>query len=218
VKKPANLVASFMSVFAFISWKAMSSFVLELARKRRSVRRYLPRDVGIERVLYGIRAALEAPSGANQQPWRFIVVKDADVKARLRQVCEEGERRFYEKVRGELGEWLAKRGFTWEKPFLTEAPYLVAVFAELGKPYAVQSVWLAVGYMLLALEEAGLASLTYTPPNPGEAGAVLGAPRRFALQTIIPVGLPREEKAKEPRMSLEDAVFLDAWGRRLDGD
>ena len=216
MKKLADLVASFMSVFAVISWSAMSGLVLELARRRRSVRRYLPREVDIEKVLYGVRAALEAPSGANQQPWRFVVVKDAEVKARLRRVCEEGERRFYEKVRGELREWLARRGFTWEKPFLTEAPYLVAVFAELGKPYAVQSVWLAVGYMLLALEEAGLASLTYTPPNPGEARAVLGAPRRFALQTIVPVGLPREEKAKEPRMSLEDAVFLDAWGRCLD--
>lgn len=93
-----------MNNFAVISWTAMFGFVLELARKRRSVRRYLPRDVGIERVLYGVRAALEAPSGANQQPWRFVVVKDAEVKTRLRQVCEEGERRFYEKVRGELGE------------------------------------------------------------------------------------------------------------------
>ena len=196
----------------------MFGFVLELAKNRRSVRRYLSRDIDIERVLYGIRAALEAPSGANRQPWRFVVVKDAEVKARLRQVCEEDERRFYEKVRGELGEWLAKRDFTWEKPFLTEAPYLVAVFAELGKPYAVQSVWLAVGYMLLALEEAGLSSLTYTPPNPDEAGAVLGAPYRFVLQTIVPVGLPGEKKVKEPRMRLKDAVFINIWGRRLDSN
>lgn len=72
--------------------------------------------------------------------------------------------------------------------------------------------------MLLALEEAGLASLTYTPPNPGEAGAVLGAPRRFALQTIVPVGLPGEKKVKEPRMSLKDAVFINIWGQRLDSN
>lgn len=190
-------------------------FVLGLARRRRSVRRYLSVDVGLERVLYGVRAALEAPSGANMQPWRFVVVGDDGVKARVRRVCEEGERRFYERVRGELGEWLAERGFSWEKPFLTEAPYLVAVFAEVGKPYAVQSVWLAVGYMLLALEEVGLASLTYTPPNPVEVGEVLGAPRGFVLQTIVPVGLAGEDKVKEPRMGVGKAVFVDGWGRRL---
>ncbi len=166
----------------------------------------------MERVLYAIRTALQAPSGANMQPWRFIIVTDDEVKVRLRRVCEEGERRFYARVRGGLAEWLEARGFSWEKPFLTQAPYLIAVFAETGKPYAIQSVWLATGYLLLALEEQGLASLTYTPPNPREAGRVLGAPPSFALQTIIPVGLPEGDKAKEPRIGLDEAVFLNQWG------
>lgn len=205
----------FIGLLAVCIWVFGVGFVLELARRRRSIRRYLPADVGLDRVLYGILVALEAPSGANMQPWRFVVVKDSEVKSRVRRVCEEGEKRFYERVGGELRKWLVERGFSWEKPFLTEAPYLVAVFAELGKPYAVQSVWLAVGYMLLAFEEAGLVSLTYTPPNPGEVGEALGAPPGFALQTIVPVGLAGEDKAKEPRMGLGEAVFVDRWSERL---
>lgn len=166
-------------------------------------------------MLYALEAAIQAPSGANQQPWRFIIVADPDVKAGVRRVCEEGEKRFYARVRGELRRWLGERGFTWRKPFLTEAPILVAVLAEAGKPYAVQSTWLAIGYMLLALEERGLGSLTYTPPNPGEVARILSAPRGYALQALIPVGHSRDPKPKEPRKPLEEVAYLNSWGKPL---
>jgi len=192
-----------------------SEVVLELAERRKSVRAYAASPIKLGDVMYALRAAIQAPSGANQQPWRFIVITDPEVKAKVRMVCEEGEKRFYASVRGELREWLEERGFTWRKPFLTEAPILVAVFAESGKPYAVQSVWLAVGYMLLALEEKGLSSLTYTPPNPGEVARVLGAPPGYALQAVIPVGRSIDTRPKEPRRQLEEVVYLNKWGARF---
>jgi len=193
----------------------MHSIVLELAKQRRSIRCYKNVSFNISKVLYAIKTAIQAPSGANQQPWMFIVIDDPDVKTKIREVCERGEKEFYARVRGELKEWLAKRKLTWKKPFLTEAPYLIVVFSEVGKPYSIESTWLSIGYLLLALEEKGLASLTYTPPNPKEVANVLRAPEKFVLQTIIPVGLPKEDKLKEPRKSLYETTFYNRWGNSL---
>ena len=188
---------------------------MKLASQRKSTRRYKSDKVDLSKILYAIRAALQAPSGANQQPWRFIIVEDSDVKAKIRKICENKEREFYARVKGELKEWLLRRGFTWKKPFLTEAPYIIAVFAELGKPYAVQSTWLAIGYLLLALEEEGLASLTYTPPSSREISEILEIPKGFQLQTLIPVGMPREDKKKKPRKELYEVTFCNKWGNPL---
>lgn len=191
--------------------------VLSLACKRRSVREYRRDPVNLDDVLYAIKAALQAPSGANLQPWRFIIVEDRRVKAKIREVCEEWEKRFHESptMPAWFRNWLKQRGITWRKDFLTDAPVLVAVAAYKKAPYARESTWLAIGYLLLALEERGLASLTYTPPNPGRVAALLGIPEDYTLETIIPVGFPEEDKAKEPRMSLREAVYLNSWGMTL---
>lgn len=185
--------------------------ILELARRRRSVRSYKPDPPPLEDVIYAIEAALQAPSGANRQPWSFILVRSPHVKRAIREVAEEWERRLHE-GRG-LPEWfrgwLRERGITWRKPFLTEAPYLIAVLADRRAPYSRESVWLAIGYMLLALEEKGLASLTYTPANPHAVARVLGVTEKtHTLEAIIPVGYPAEEKEKEPRKSLEEALRI----------
>ncbi len=192
------------------------SRILELARRRRSVREFDPDvRVSLAAVLRAIEAALQAPSGSNQQPWFFVVIEDAEVKGRIRNACERAEKRFHEGLRGEFAEWLRSRGISWRKPFLEKAPYLIAVFSISGKPFSIQSTWLAVGYLLLALEEEGLASLTYTPPNPSEIADILGAPREARLQTIIPVGREKGRKEKEPRARLGEKVFLNRWGAPL---
>jgi len=193
------------------------SCVLGLAERRRSIRSYSREPVSLDDVFYAISAALQAPSGANRQPWRFIVVTDEEVKRRLREVCEYWERRFHEGrgVPEWFRAWLEERGITWEKRFLTDAPVLIAVASDRRAPYSRESTWLAIGYLLLALEERGLASLTYTPSNPHEAARVLGIPGSYSLEAIIPVGKPAEEKEKEPRMSLGEAVFLERWGNGL---
>ncbi len=189
--------------------------MLKLATERKSIRAYSSEEIPLSKVLYAIRAALQAPSGANQQPWSFVVIQDPKIKEEIRKACESGERRFYQIVRGGLREWLESKGLNWEKPFLTEAPYLIAVFAQLGKPFSIQSTWLAIGYLLLALEEVGLASLTYTPPNPSEIARILRVPRNMVLQTVIPVGKAKERKRKEPRKDLKETTYLDMWGSPL---
>jgi len=135
---------------------------------------------------------------------------------RLRELCENAEKKFYgSNIAGWFREWLEKRELSWEKPFLTDAPYLIAIFADMSAPFAKESVWIAVGYMLLALEERGIASLTYTPPNFEEIGKLLGVPRGYKLEVIIPIGKKMKEKIKEPRMKINDAVYLNKWGEGI---
>ena len=192
-----------------------NGIVLKLARRRRSIRRYKSTPINLDKVLYAIMAALEAPSGANRQPWRFIVVDDPELKARIRSECERWEKRFHESphLPAWFREWASSRGITWRKEFLTDAPYLIAVASYRKAPYARESTWLAIGYLLLALEEAGLASLTYTPTNPRAVARILGIPEDYTLETIIPVGEPAEDKRKEPRLSLSEAVYYNLWGK-----
>jgi len=185
--------------------------VLELAKARRSVRRFRREGVALGDVLMILEAARQAPSGANSQPWRFLVVSDSGLKARIRAAAEDGERRFYERVSGELREWLLSRGFSPEKPFLEEAPFLVLVFSQARAPYSVQSTWIAVGYALLAAEELGLGTLTYTPSDPDRVAETVGAPEGLRLEVILPIGIPAEDKPKEPRLPLSEICRLNSW-------
>lgn len=185
--------------------------ILELAKRRKTVRKFKKENFPIERLLRAIETAKEAPSGMNAQPWRFLIIKSSKMKKKIREVCEEGERKFYEKTKGKLGEWLQEKGFTWEKPFLNEAPYLVLVFADVRAPFAVQSTWLAIGYLLLALEEEGLGTVTYTPSNPKEIEELVNAPKHYKLQAILPVGYSNDEKPKYERKALEDIINFEKF-------
>lgn len=173
--------------------------------RRRSVRDFSP-DPLPEGVLdAAIEAAGSAPSGANRQPWRFVVVRDPETRRLIREAAEAEEREFYE--RRAPPEWLADLaplGTDWRKPFLETAPALVAVFAldwveepgPDGKPrrhkgyYVQESVGIAVGMLLVALHSAGLATLTHTPSPMGFLGRLLGRPRNERAYVLIPVGYP----------------------------
>ncbi len=184
---------------------------LFLAKSRKTVRKFSKEKPPLESVMKALEVAKEAPSGMNAQPWHFVIVEDGDLRRSIRETCERAEREFYERVSGRLGSWLRERGFSWEKPFLTEAPYLVAVFGHVKDPFWIQSVWIAVGYMLLALEELGLGGVTYTPPNPRDVEKILEAPNDWRLQTIIPVGYPADEKPKYPRKDLKLVVSFNRF-------
>ena len=191
--------------------------ILELARSRRTVRRFQRRSVGLEDIVYVLETARQAPSGANRQPWRFIVVRDRGLKRRIREECEEAERGFHERAPAWMKRWLREKGITWRKPFLEEAPVLILVFGRKTEPYWVQSIWIAVGYILLALEERGLSTVTYTPPRTGWTNELLGVPRDYILQVILPIGYPGEEPEKPPRLPLSEIAFLEEWGNPLGG-
>jgi nitroreductase len=185
--------------------RARAASLRDLLRRRRSVRDFSSEPVPLDLVETAIEAAASAPSGANRQPWRFVVVRDPEAKRRIRDAAEREEREFYE--RRATPSWLADLaplGTDWRKPFLEAAPFLVVVFAvdwedEVGpdgspqrhKGYYVQeSVGIAVGMLLAALHAAGLATLTHTPSPMGFLARILGRPANERPFLLVPVGYP----------------------------
>lgn len=183
------------------------SFHEEMVR-RRTVRHFcdrpVPRDI-IERCLM---TAVSAPSGANMQPWHFVVVSDRDIKRRIREAAEKEERAFYrERAPQEWLDALAPLGTDENKPFLEVAPYLIVVFvqryglspggAKVKHYYAQESVGLATGLLIAALHTAGLATLTHTPSPMAFLGDILGRPESERPFLILVAGYPAPD-AKVP--------------------
>ncbi len=177
----------------------------ELARelgRRRTVRHFSPDPVAEEVIRSIVAAAHTAPSGANMQPWSFVVVRDPELKLRIREAAEEEERRSYEgRMPPEWLEDLAPLGTDWRKEFLEVAPALIVVFAvsyrvdgdRRRKNYYVQeSVGIACGMLLAAAHHAGLATLTHTPSPMNFLGRILGRPENERPYLLIPVGYPAE--------------------------
>lgn len=188
---------------------------------RRSLRdisnRPIPRDV-IENL---IRTASSAPSGAHKQPWHFVAVGDPAVKAEIRRAAEEEEKSFYNgRAPQEWLEDLAPLGTDWRKEFLTEAPWLIVLFKKVyddqpeGKKknyYVQESVGIAAGFLLQAIHQAGLVSLTHTPSPMNFLSEILSRPENEKPFLLIPVGYPADG-AKVPdlrRKGLEEvSTFL----------
>lgn len=170
---------------------------------RRTVRHFSPEPVPLELVETAIRTAATAPSGANQQPWRFVVVADPEVKRKIRLAAEAEERENYgHRFPDEWLQALAALGTDWHKEFLETAPYLVVVFRidyglDGGRRtkhyYVMESVGIAVGFLLCALHLAGLATLTHTPNPMGFLREILERPANERPYLIIPVGYPAPE-------------------------
>lgn len=171
--------------------------------RRRTVRHFSSEPLPPGVLEDAIAIAASAPSGANQQPWTFVVVRDPDTKAKLREAAEQEERQSYGGRMSE--EWLRELepiGTTWEKPHLTEAPALIIPFEQVwsygpdGKRvkhyYAAESMGIAVGFLLAALHHAGLATLTHTPSPMKFLRELLGRPDNERPFVLIPVGFPAE--------------------------
>lgn len=176
---------------------------------RRTVRDYTDKDVPFDLIEKAILAAGTAPSGAHMQPWRFVVVRDPEVKRKIREAAEKEE---YESYHGRMPDrWLkrlAPLGTDHRKPFLEIAPYLIVVFRVTSvddgdgpEPtyYSQESVGIAVGMLLAALHKAGLATLTHTPSPMKFLQEILGRPKTEVPFVLIPVGYPAED-AKVPNL------------------
>jgi iodotyrosine deiodinase len=194
------------------------SFRAEMQR-RRSVRRFSARPVPRQVIEECLLAAGSAPSGANLQPWQFVVVSDPAVKHQIRERAEEQEREFYR--RQSTKEWrddLLPLGTDAHKPFLETAPYLIVVFSQryrivadgshVSNYYVTESVGIATGILLTAIHHAGLVALTYTPSRMGFLNRILGRPHNERPFLILVVGYPAED-AQVPdldRKPLQDIV------------
>ncbi|HBY60088.1 MAG TPA: nitroreductase family protein [Solibacterales bacterium] len=179
---------------------ATSRALLERFECRRSVRQFSAEPVPLELVENAIRFASMAPSGANRQPWRFVVVANPETKARIRAAAEQEEREGYEhRFPPEWLEALAPLGTDWHKPFLEIAPYLIVVFRidygldgerKVKHYYVQESVGIATGFLLAALHMAGLATLVHTPSPMGFLSEILERPANEKPFLLIPVGYP----------------------------
>ncbi|MEO5618001.1 MAG: nitroreductase family protein [Candidatus Eisenbacteria bacterium] len=168
--------------------------------RRRTVRDFAPDPLPEGLLDRLVLAAGTAPSGANQQPWRFVAVTDPALKREIRAAAEVEEREFYE--HRATPEWLAELaplGTDWRKPFLEVAPVLVVIFQidfarvpnGTRKHYYVrESVGLAAGLFIAAVHTAGLACLTHTPSPMGFLGRILGRPDNERPFLLLPVGYP----------------------------
>jgi len=187
-----------------------AAFYADMSR-RRTVRDFSSREVPQRVIEDCLRAAGTAPSGANMQPWHFVVVSGAELKSRIRHAAEEEEREFYDRRAPQ--EWLAALaplGTDEYKPFLETAPYLIAIFAQVhgrlddGRAvkhyYAQESVGIATGLLIAALHHAGLVTLTHTPSPMGFLNDLLGRPAHERPFLLLVVGYPAEG-ATVPRIA-----------------
>ncbi len=168
---------------------------------RRTVRDFAPDAVPVEVMEAAIGAAATAPSGANQQPWHFVLIGRGPHRAEIRAAAEAEERAFYAERAGEAWlEALAPLSTDWTKPFLETAPWLVAVFAErhgvrpdgqkVKHYYVSESVGIATGFLLATLHHAGLATLTHTPSPMGFLNRICGRPGHEKPFLLLVAGYP----------------------------
>ncbi len=213
--------------YPFTPLKSYTEFPIEQMReriadfyedvsRRRTVREFSDRPVPRDIIENALRAAGTAPSGANLQPWHFVVISGTETKARIRVAAEAEEREFYEHRAS--AEWLAALeplGTDTNKPFLETAPYLIVVFLQkfgrlpdgrkVKHYYPVESTGLAAGILITALHRAGLACLTHTPSPMGFLNDILDRPKSERPFLLLVVGYPAE-----------DATVPDITRKKLD--
>jgi iodotyrosine deiodinase len=174
---------------------------LAYLRKRHSVRQFAPTPVPEAVITACIQAAATAPSGANHQPWHFAAISNPAMKARIREAAEEEERAFYAGGAGD--EWLAALepiGTGTSKPHLTDAPWLIVVFAQrygltddgtrYKNYYVPESVGIATGFLIASIHQAGLVCLEHTPNPMKFLPELCGRGPEEKAVMILPVGYP----------------------------
>lgn len=190
--------------------------------KRRSIRDFSDREVPKEVVENIIKTASTAPSGAHKQPWTFCVISNPKLKKTIRDAAEKEE---YESYNNRMSEqWLKDLepiGTDWEKPFLETAPYIIVVFKKIYEEedgekktnyYVNESVGIACGFLIAAIHQAGLATLTHTPSPMNFLSKILDRPKNERPFLLLPLGYPAEETyvPKIERKSLkETAIFFE---------
>lgn len=176
----------------------------ELMRTRRTVRQFSNHPIAREVIEHCLMVAGGAPSGANLQPWHFVVVSDPQIKRQIREAAEEEEREFYSRRAPQ--EWLdalAPLGTDADKPFLETAPCLIAIFSQaygvlpdgrkVKNYYVQESVGIATGMLITAIHHAGLASLTHTPSPMGFLNQILQRPPNEKPFLLLVVGHPADD-------------------------
>jgi iodotyrosine deiodinase len=189
--------------------------------KRRTVREFSDRPVPREIIENIIQTASTAPSGAHKQPWTFCVVSDPEIKKAIRKAAEEEEfTNYHGRMNDEWLQDLVPFGTDWHKPFLETVPYLIIVFkraydllpdgSQRKNYYVVESVGLAIGLLLCALQHVGLVALTHTPSPMNFLQKILKRPDNERPFLLIPVGYPHDE-AQVPDLKRKPLDEVSVW-------
>jgi iodotyrosine deiodinase len=193
----------------------------EFIDKRRSLRFFSDKQIPKKVIENIIMTASSAPSGAHKQPWTFCVVSDASTKSKIREAAEKEE---YISYNGRMSEeWLEDLkpfGTDWKKPFLETAPYLVIIFkkaydldekGEKAKNYYVnESVGIAIGFLIAAIHNAGLVTLTHTPSPMNFLQKLLGRPANERPFLLLPIGYPTDD-AVVPVLGRKPLEEVSVW-------
>lgn len=198
----------------------LSAEFMNLMSGRRSIRSFSNKSFSDEIIFNAIKTAGSAPSGANKQPWHFCVVKDASIKQKVREMVEQEEKENYERrFSEEMKKDISRLQTNYEKPHLTDAPYVIVVFKEnfrlvdgiRRKNYYVnESVGIACGFFIAALHQAGLGTLTHTPNPMKFLNELLNRPANETPVLVLPVGYPSDD-AEVPdisRKSLQEIMSI----------
>lgn len=178
----------------------------DIFHETRSVRKYQAGNIDEKIICRIIEKAKQAPSGLNKQPWFYAVIINKGLRESIREECERIENNFYKKI-GKKRDEFFEMNITVKKPFLTEASCLVVVFGNTGDPYYRESVWLSVAWFILAAQEEGLSTLTYTPEEMGFLNEMLDIDRTFHPEVILPLGIG-EKKGKKTRKNTSDIMRI----------
>lgn len=186
--------------------------IQDLMKRRRSIRRFKRDTFAPEKLCSILNAGLLAPSGANQNPYVFVIIDDEQLKKEIRNECELADKGFHDESPSWLKEWFSKKQITSEKQFLTDAPYLVVIAGNTTMPYWLESTWISVAYILLSTEAEGLSTLTYTPGQMSFLNSLLGLPEVYEPVVILPIGYPDEFPTKIDNDDKEAKIFFNKFG------
>jgi len=184
--------------------KTLSEEFASLMKRRRTVRNFSEKTIPIEIIRNCIQAALNSPSGANQQPWHFVIISNNEIKKQIRIAAEKEEYEFYNgRAPKEWLEALSPLGTDYSKPFLETAPYLIAIFekkygiSDKGEKkkyyYTKESVGIACGILITALHNAGIATLTHTPSPMNFLNTTLKRPKNEKPFLLLVAGFPTQD-------------------------
>lgn len=185
----------------------------ELVKKRRSCRSFKTSPISDQQIRSLLEAGCWAPSPLNLQPWEFIIIKDKEIKTRIRNMADKA----IQNVIDAGGPSWVKR---YDTSFLEKAPLLIAVLGDLsraglgkyfGQKYgAIQAASACIQNMMLAAEEMGFGTLWFTFFNPEDIRPILDIPPKLEIAGIIPLGIPDKEIKPPPRK--DPKIYLNRYG------
>lgn len=183
---------------------------------RRSIRKFRTDLIPREKIYQLLDIGRYAPSGANMQPWVYIIVTNNQLKEKIREEAEKIEEEFHEKAPENLKKWFKRQKITPLKSFLTDAPALVIVASLTSAPYWLESTWISIAYILLSVENHELGTLTYTPRETKFLNRLLNIPSQYLPIVILPIGYPAENPSSKTRSrkSLKKTCHLNGYGQR----